>query len=469
MTTPLVQRSWPWLAAAGAIVLIFLSTMVEFRSPYAWDTRPPGTAQDIEALSKRSDLNLLFILVDTLRAERLGSYGYERATSPTLDRLAASGVRFARHLAQSSWTKSSMASLWTSLLPQRAGITRFDQVIPAELDLPAERLRNAGFQTIGLWRNGWVAPTFGFDQGFDVYVKPLRAQALPPEVTLKNPTLSDEQTDESVVSAALEFVRLRGDRRWFLYLHLMDVHQYTYDAESAIFGPSYSDIYDSSVLWTDGMLDVLFASLSELGALENTLVVVTSDHGEAFGERGFEGHARRVYREETEIPFYLFFPFQLPSAAVVAGRTSNVDVWPTLFELLGLESGETDGRSRLPEILAAVRGETAAVDGKAPAIAHLDQHWARATTPLTTIAVAEGSQRYVRVKQENGVVVEQLFDSEGDPLERRDHARERPEELARLKSVADAYLEQKPAASVTTREIDELELGHLRALGYAVP
>jgi arylsulfatase A-like enzyme len=468
MSKRLLDQRWPWLAVAGAIVLAFLSTVVEMREPGDWDRRPHGSVDDIETLRDRDDLNVLFIVVDTLRAERLGSYGYERDTSPTLDRMAASGVRFARHLAQSSWTKASMASLWTGLYPARTGITRFDQVIPEEARMPAEILREAGFQTVGLYRNGWVAPTFGFDQGFEVYRRPIGTR-LPPGVRRENPTLSEAGTDESVVAAAVEFLRLRGGERWFLYLHLMDVHEYLYDEESALFGVHFSDVYDNSIHWTDGMLELLLSSLADLGYLDETLVVVTSDHGEAFGERGFEGHARKVYRETMEIPLFIFFPFRLEPGVVVETRTRNIDVWPTVLDLLGLELPATDGRSQLPEILASARGE-ALPDAGEPAIAHLDQTWARPERPPEpTVAVSEGTLRYVRVQQRNSVI-EQLYDASGDPRELRDRARLDPETLERLAAVADAYLELRPDwGEAPTREISELELSHLRALGYALP
>ncbi len=468
MSERLRYRRWPWLLAAGAIVLFFFSTFVGIRAPGDWDRRPLGSVDDIEKLGDRDDLNLLFIVIDTLRADRLGSYGYERDTSPSLDRFAASGVRFARHLAQSSWTKTSMASLWTGLYPAHTGILRFDQVLPAQAVLPAEILKQAGFQTIGLYRNGWVGPTFGFDQGFDVYQRPI-APPPPRGIRRENPTISDAGTDEATIAAALEFLRLRGRERWFLYLHLMDVHEYLYDEESALFGVHYSDVYDNSIHWTDGVLEVLFSSLADSGSLEKTLIVVTSDHGEAFGEHGFEGHARKLYREATEIPLLLFFPFRLEPGVVVESRTQGVDVWPTLCDLLGLELPATDGRSRLPEILARARGDTLPAAAE-PAIAHLDQTWGRPhQLPQPTLAVSEGSLRYVRIDQEGGVV-EQLFDASGDPAELRDRAGEDPESLKRLSAAADAYLELRPTwGEVPTREISELELGHLRALGYAVP
>jgi arylsulfatase A-like enzyme len=468
MSKRFLDKRWPWLVAAGAIVLAFLSSVVRIGLPDDWDHRALGSIEDIEALRDRDDLNLLFVVVDTLRAERLGSYGYERDTSPQLDRLAASGVRFARHLAQSSWTKASMASLWTGLYPTRTGITRFDHVVPEEARMPAEILRDAGFQTVGLYRNGWVAPTFGFEQGFQVYKRPLMKPP-PPGVRRENPTVSDAGTDEAVAEAAVEFLRLRGDERWFLYLHLMDVHEYLYDEESALFGLQYSDVYDNSIRWTDGVMEYLLSSLAEFGYLENTLVVITSDHGEAFGERGFEGHARKLYRETTEIPWLVSFPFRLEPGIVVETRTCNIDIWATLFDLLGIEPPDSDGRSRLPEILAIARGEPLPDSGE-PSFAHLDQRWARPEfPPEITVTVSEGSLRYVRVEQATGMI-EQLFDASGDPREFRNRARDDAETLERLGALADAHLEQVPRwGEVPTRQLGELELNHLRALGYAVP
>jgi arylsulfatase A-like enzyme len=363
-----------------------------------------------------------------------------------------------------------MASLWTALYPARNGVTRFDQVIPDEARLPAEILREAGFRTAGIYRNGWVAPNFGFAQGFETYNRPVGPPP-PPAVRRENPTLKDEATDDAAVDAAIEFLRVHGDERWLLYLHLMDVHQYLYDEDSAVFGTSYSDIYDNSILHLDGLIDRLLTYLARSGLLERTLVVVAADHGEAFGERGFEGHAREVYRETTEIPWILAFPFRLERGARVDVRTQNVDVWPTLLELLGLPPiPNADGRSRVPEIVAAVRGEPAAGEA-APAIAHIDRSWGRPMrVSAPAVAVTQDGLRYVALHQ-GRAKVEQLFDSERDPLEQRDVLAERSEDAARLRGLADAYLASEPAWSTAppTLELDEVQLNQLRALGYAVP
>ena len=460
---------WPWIMTALLLLGAYASLWVGVREG---DPRPEGSVVDIENLSQRDDVNLLFILIDTLSADRLGSYGYERDTDPTLRYLADTGVRFARHLSQSSWTKASMASLWTSLAPPRTGVTRFDHAVPEAAKLPAEILLEAGFRTAGIWRNGWVAPNFGFSQGFEVYTNPSPGR-LPASVRRNSPHVSLEGTDRDVVRTAREFLRAYGDQRWFLYLHLMDVHQYLYDEQSALFGSDYRDLYDNSVRHEDDVVSELLGHVADTGLLDRTLVVIAVDHGEAFGERGIEGHAKGVFRETTEIPLILSFPFRLDPGASVSTRTSNVDVWPTLLDLLGLPPFEaSDGRSRLPEILAAASGK-AVTENLRPAYAHLDRTWGRPSQPSEPhVAVVVGDHRLVTIAGPGDQVKERLFDASGDPRERNELGDSQPEVRAELRALAEAYLEPEPAPwgeGSESVDVDEMQLNQLRALGYAIP
>jgi len=459
---------WPWILAALILLGGYASLWLGVQKG---DPRPRGSVEDIEKLSRSSDVNLLFILIDTLCAERLGSYGYERETDPTLDYLAGTGVRFSRHLGQSSWTKASMASLWTGLEPPRAGVTRFDHALPEAARMPAEILLEAGFRTAGIWRNGWVAPNFGFSQGFEVYTNPSPGRP-PASVQRNRPHVSLAGTDRDVVRTTQEFLRAFGDQRWFVYLHLMDVHQYLYDEQSALFGSDYADLYDNSIRHVDDIVSELLGHVAEMGLLERTVVVIAVDHGEAFGERGIEGHAKGVFRESTEIPWILSFPFRLEPGVQIESRTRNVDVWPTLLDMFGLPPLEAaDGRSRLPEILAAASGKPGADDG-VPAYAHLDRTWGRPALPAQPhVAVVVGDHRLVKIFGTEDEE-EYLFDASEDPLERRDLADVQPEILAELRGLAKAYLEPEEApwgAGAESVEVDELQLNQLRALGYAIP
>jgi arylsulfatase A-like enzyme len=387
--------------------------------------------------------------------------------------MASTGVRFDRHLAQSSWTKCSMASLWTGLNPARTGVLRFDHALPTEALMPAEIFKEAGFRTAGIWRNGWVAPNFGFDQGFEVYGRPAR-KPMPKVYRRENPHVTLEGTDHDAVDNSIEFLRAHGQERWFLYVHLMDVHQYLYDEKSALFGSTYSDVYDNSIRHTDDVVGRLLTHLAEAGQLEKTLVVITSDHGEAFSERGHEGHAKNVYRETTEIPLIIGFPFRVEGGLTMDLRTSNVDVWPTVLELLGLPPLEdTDGRSLVPELLAAAQGKPVEPSGSV-AFSHLDRTWGQQRNPpRPTVAALDDGYRLVYFQESDGRTSQQLFDGNADRLERKNVIADHPDVAEALTAEIEDYLAgQYPSSwgeGATSVEIDEMELNQLRALGYELP
>ncbi|MBY0400862.1 sulfatase [Myxococcota bacterium] len=451
----------PGLALLAALVL---GTACKQEPSDAFDTRPVGTLEDVAALASRDDLNVVFVLIDTLRSDRMGSYGYERATTPVLDYFAARGLRFADHRAQSSWTKTSMASLWTGLYPQRTDVLTYNDTLAPAARVPAEIFKEAGYFTAGIWRNGWVAPNFGFDQGFDYYVTP-NARLAPQALRQKPIAGRIDGTDIDAIYTAIELMRANRDRRFFLYMHLMDVHQYISTEETAIFGHTYSDAYDNAVRWTDEQIGELMAELFRLSLHDRTLVVFTSDHGEAFGEHGSEGHARDVHHEVVVTPFILSFPFKLDPGIVVSQRTENVDVWPTVFELLGLPGfDEADGKSRAGWLTGDRSAESAPVS-----ISHLDRSWGQPKMePNPLIGVQEGQYRLLH--DVNHPEKDLLFDVASDPLERRNVAAEVPDALAKLQDRAKLYLEGRTPwdGGAPEIELDDLSLRQLRALGYSI-
>lgn len=430
----------------------------------AFDTRKVGTLEDVAALASRDDLNVVFVLIDTLRADRMGSYGYERATTPVLDYFAGRGLRFADHRAQSSWTKTSMASLWTGLYPQRTDVLTYNDTLAPAARLPAEIFQEAGYFTAGIWRNGWVAPNFGFQQGFDYYVTP--SARLAPQALRQKPIAGRiDGTDIDAIYTAIEFLRANRDRRFFLYMHLMDVHQYISTEETAIFGHTYSDAYDNALRWTDEQIGELMAELFRLSLQDRTLVVFASDHGEAFGEHGSEGHARDVHYEVVVTPFILSFPFKLDPGIVIEQRTENVDVWPTVLELVGLPSmKETDGKSRA----GWLTGDRAA-DPSPVSISHLDRSWGQPKMdPNPVIGVQEGDYRLLH--DANHPENDLLFEVGSDPRERKNVAAEAPDALAKLQDRAKLYLKGKTPwdGGAPEIELDDLSLRQLRALGYSI-
>ncbi len=468
MNTRKNRSPWPLAVLALAAVGAYAYWTVEIE-PDAVRARPKGGVGELEALASREDTNVLFILIDTLRADRMSAYGYARETTPFLSKLSSTSIRFGRNIAQSSWTKASMASLWSSQTPLRVGITRFDETISDDVEMPAEILAEAGFKTVGLYRNGWVNPSFNFQQGFEKYYKPLSGR-INPQLQRMRPNAGAHGNDESVVLDAKEFLRIHGKTsRWFLYLHLMDVHEYTYDQESALFGSGVSDIYDNSILREDWVVSTLYEYLADRGLLENTIVVVLSDHGEAFGERGYEGHAREVFPETTETPVIISLPFALEREIVVPMQTSNMDIWPTLLELMGLPlpSRELDGYSRFEEILALARGETPPAREEST-IAHLDENWGTpGGKPSPAISIVEGDHRYVSGIGLNGQRFEVLLSRE-DGMKTNQLAA-KPELAERMRARASEAIAETSNYEKQTIELDRMQLDQLRALGYQLP
>jgi arylsulfatase A-like enzyme len=456
------------------------------KDPVEVRVRPSGTLDDVLAFSEREDFNVLFILVDTLRADHLSAYGYDRETSPNIAALAETGIRFARHVSQSSWTKCSMTSLWTGLYPARTRVVRSPHVISEDAVMPAEIFRDAGFRTAGIWRNGWIAPEFGFAQGFMTYTEP-KSTKRDRSIVRERPNVAALLgSDADLLVSARSFLRTFGHERWFLYMHMMDVHQYVYTPDEAVFGTGYLDIYDSSILWVDKVIGEIIGDLELRGLRDRTLIVFASDHGEGFNEHGNEGHARDIYGEVTTTPLILSFPFRLEPGLVVDSLTANVDLWPTVLDLTGLpDLIDPDGRSRVPDIIAAA-GTSASgsfpqelpqeLPGDEPqqqdgaVFSYLDQTWGQdRRQPEPLVAVDRGPWRLFYPSKPGAKV--ELYDKSSDPTEQHNVVEAYPGVTEELTRVAQDHLDGPLPPwgdDAPSLELEDMQVEMLRALGYGV-
>jgi len=434
---------------------------------------PSRPVRSIEALRKPHEqpLNVVFILVDMLRADHLSAYGYKRQTSPLLADLAASGVRFENVESQSSWTKCSMASLWTGIFPPRTGVTRFDHALSAAARMPAEIFKKAGYTTAGIWRNGWVAPNFGFGQGFDVYIRPSPRKQASRKIQRHVPgTQRLPGTDIDLSQAAVEFLKNNGQRPFLLYLHMMDVHQYTYDETAAAqgWGASLPDSYDAAIHWTDRNIAWVVEKLEDLDLLDHTLVVIAADHGEAFREHGVEGHARNLYQEVTHVPLIFLLPFRLSKPLVVKPLVRNVDIWPTILDIAGLPPLQgVDGRSLVPLMLAAARGES---PDTPLSYAYLDQRWGKMNLPASPlVSITDPKHGRVAWNTTDPKRSLRIFDHRSDLAEQINLAAHPPDWAVPLQRKLEKNLE-RPQAWGKPREVEinDMYRAQLQALGYVV-
>ena len=313
--------------------------------------------------------NVLIYLIDTLRADHLGLYGYELDTSPNLNAFAREGIVFTNARAQSSWTRSSVASIFTGLHPRSHSVNgRIDKLSPHALTL-STLLGASGYQTAGIIANGNVSKNFGFELGFDSYVH------LHERRTREIHVLSD-----AVNEMALSLLDRRDTNRpFFLYLHTVDPHDpYTPRSpyrERFVEAPQYPDLvrlkalfaegvhpddvravseelralYDAEIAFNDDQFGVLVRRLKERGLYDSTLIIVVSDHGEEFQDHGGWGHGNTLYDEQLAIPLVMKLPDQRHAGQVVDRPAQHVDLMPTILSLLGLPiPPDVQGKSMWP-------------------------------------------------------------------------------------------------------------------------
>ncbi len=318
--------------------------------------------------------NVLLVLVDALRADRLGCFGHSSQTSPHIDRLRRESFLLRNVLSSSSWTAPAVASLFTSLHPYRHGVRYVDTLeLSRGLDTLAERFLESGWFTGAVSDNLLIVPDNGFDQGFRCFVS--------------RPDTVDMRKAEAVTSLALSWLEHHGDRPFFLYLHYMDPHADYQPRQPFHPGPPPKDavirpfveqgqaggvanrmqgsktfrltpaeecrlleLYDGEIAATDFQVGRLLAGLRKQGLAEQTVVVFVADHGEEFADHGKYAHATSLFDELVRVPLLV----RLPGMGRAAGRGRGIDsvvraadLGPTLLDLAGATGfpGEVDASS----------------------------------------------------------------------------------------------------------------------------
>jgi len=417
--------------------------------------------------------NLVIILADTLRADRLGAYGSPTGRTPFLDGLAARGVVFSRAYAPSSWTTPSVASLFTATYPSTHGVVFYGARLPATPFTLAERLRGLGYRSAGFSTNFLINQSLGFARGFDRWQ------------TILGP--SDREIKvrgEKLRRRAIGWLDAAGHRHaggTFLYLHYMEPHG-PYQPPAAFRQPPPGGragavheprrtrsaaatralgLYDGEVAALDAEIEQLFAELRRRGFLDRTIVAFTSDHGEEFDEHGGLGHGRTVFNESIHVPLILVGA-GLPAGRVVDRTVSLVDLAPTLLELVGAPATRWgDGRSLVPLIrghghpatAALVRSELPRIAGSPEKRAHLAALIRQQTKLVLTLA---------------GDL--ELYDLARDADERSPVNPERDGGSAALTNVLRTAVSRFPeftSAPIERAPVDAATAERLRALGYA--
>lgn len=281
--------------------------------------------------------NVLVFLIDTLRKDHLGCYGYERNTSPNIDALAEDGIRFDGHMPQSTWTRPSVASLLTSLYPSFHGAEDWPDVMRDGVPTLGAALGAAGYESHALFANPNVLPVWGMGDEFT-------------RVTHIDDQAGADADDAHVVNAAIEAIQNAAGRPWFIYAHTMAPHDpyeppAPYDAQFArvqyigseeeIRRQKILEQYDGEIGYVDAQFGRLVTELKRLGQYDNTLIVLLSDHGEEFWEHGGELHGTSLYEEQLGIPLIVKLPANESAGKTRDALVQTIDIAPTILELVG--------------------------------------------------------------------------------------------------------------------------------------
>lgn len=281
--------------------------------------------------------SVVVITVDTLRADRLGCYGFAEARTPNIDRLAADGVRVERAIAATPITLPSHATLFTGLYPPAHGVRdNGRQRLPGEVETLAERLKKEGYRTQAFVSAMVLHRRFNLSQGFDGYDDELRSEG--DSVMFMVQERSGEQTMDRVL-AWME--TSSAGEPFFLWVHLFDPHQpYEPPTRDAERSPTP---YDGEIASADRQVGRLIDALKARGTLDDTVLVFTSDHGESLGEHGEATHGLFIYESTQHVPLIIRYPRRLPSGTTYDGFVRSVDVMPTVLGLAGIQAAETQG------------------------------------------------------------------------------------------------------------------------------
>lgn len=413
-------------------------------------------AKELKAILPHS--NVVVILIDTLRADHLPFYGYPKNTAPFLSKLAEKSVLFERPFSSSSTTAPATASIFTSLYPSDHGVI-IGQIamrhllkkhpklvlnrIPEALTILPEAFKNADYSTFAVNDNLNISHEMGYSQGFDKFETYRYQGAETINTKLK------EWKDE-----------ISGSEKYFVYIHYMDPHapyneQAPWYKAGANKRENIVNAYDSEINYVDSKIQEMFELF---GWEEDTLVVVTADHGEEFWEHGKVGHGKSLYTEVIHVPFFIYHPKL--KAIRVSDYVSTIDLLPTVANLVGLKIDPVwEGVSLVPTMEGHLLPER---------MFHSQLLRKKEHRKASMASVISHEWHLIRTDKLNGDSRFELFDIVADFDEFNDQSANKPAIVTDLNQAIDELQQSKPALKAEEIEIDmdPERLDQLKSLGY---
>jgi len=400
--------------------------------------------------------NIILISIDALRADHLSCYGYHRNTSPNIDRLASQGVLFKNAFSQATWTLPSHASIFFSQYVWRHKVDNRNKRLVNSFATLAEILKDRNYATCAFVGGGLLSARFGFfNQGFEIYDD-------------GSPRRRKHYKISSYINKLLSWLESVRNRKFFLFIHTYDVHS-PYNPPAPYFdlytkGRCEGEldyimaVYDGGINYVDDQLGKIFEKLDQLGIDDNTIIIITADHGEAFREHGRLGHGHKPYIEIAHVPLIMKGP-GIPRNRTYENYVQHIDIVPTILEILNIpQRKEMQGRSILPLMkICEIQ--------KCPKT----YSWGRDRNrrPQRPFSMSLRTKEWTYIMNQEGL--DELYDRINDPKEQKNLIKKRPLIAQKLKEELEDFIaltsEPKPQVAEKVR-IDEELKEQLKSLGY---
>ncbi|MBN2310904.1 MAG: sulfatase [Candidatus Hydrogenedentes bacterium] len=401
--------------------------------------------------------DVVFVSVDTLRADHLGCYGYELNTSPNIDRFAEDALVFDNCVCEVPLTMPSFGSMMTSRFPRTTGTTRNGLPMPATVPTVAEQFRDAGYQTFCVQSNWTLKRELsGLDRGFEIYEDDFH--------TRRWGFIKSERYADEVTAIAVELLAARDpDRPLFCWIHYSDPHApYRFHSAHNPAGDrrlmadaayKIARKYDSEVAFMDHHIQAVFDAIPQ-----DAMVLFVADHGESLYEHDYLGHGRRIYQTGLHIPLMVRAPGIEPGRTAVPAR--GVDIGPTLLGLAGLPPAP--GMEGVDVVNSALPGDRPRVietyGGAVPQMPGAEA--LMADRPPMRQGVLVGPWKLILADQA------ELFNLDDDPKELTDRACEQRERTAELRALVEAWDAANPRGQAEEAALSEDDIEALESLGY---
>lgn len=402
-------------------------------------------------LKGKREFNYILVTVDTLRADRIGCYGYSRIETPYMDLFAARGIKFERCIAPTPLTLPSHTSLLTGTFPTFHGVRdNGGFLVPQEITTLAELFKQEGYQTAGFVAAYVLDSKWGISQGFDYYFDQFDLSRY------KTISLGQVQRrGDEVIDQVLAWLEDHKAGRFFTWVHLYDPHT-PYEPPSPYKEQYPNRPYVGEIAYTDSQLGRLWEYLEENALLQNTIFIFTSDHGESLGEHEESTHGFFIYQEGIHVPLIVVTPFEKLWGLTRSAVVSLVDVMPSMLEMAGIAfPPQIQAKSLVPLFFKE--------DNSGHRFAYSETYYPRFHYGWSELkGIVDGRFKLIIAP------APELYDLEKDPDEKDNLALTQTQELKRMESLAEKFLAEasKNAFELDYRKMDEETRQKLAALGY---